>query len=184
MPLGIESSRTYGHAGTFGAPVACAPSPRKPNFVQLAVLALMTLVLALAGQTSVVRGAIRASEAPDRGVDGRPVADDNAVLPGKTFVRSQAGIQGPRAPVDHDSSSFVAGSAAGVAALAFPGRARSSDYHDARPQRSGLAYLARGPPATERWLHGDRASRARVAALHSVESFLPPRHAAPSRMMA
>jgi hypothetical protein len=143
----------------------------------------MTLVLALTGQASVVRGAMRLSEAQDRGIDGRPVADDNAVLPGKTVVRSHAGIEGPRATVDRDSPPFMAGSAAGVAALASRGDTRWRVHRDACSQLVGLAYLARGPPATERWLQDGRACCARRAALHSVESFLPPGRAAPSRMM-
>jgi hypothetical protein len=186
LPLGTKSPRSYGCAGMPGGPVAdtCAPPPPKRNIVQLAVLALMTLVLALAGQASLVRGAIRASEAQDRTIDGRLVVDDNAVLPGKTVVRWHAGLQGPRATVDHDPPPFMAGPAAGVAALAPAGGARWAVHHDARRQLSGSAYLARGPPTTERWIHDERVRFTRVATLHSVDPSLPLRPAVPSRMMA
>jgi len=152
------------------------------SVARFVALAFVTLVLALAGQAPMARGTLQASNAPD-GVVDRSISSDNGILP-KAGVRAQTDRSGPRSPLDHDPSPFIAStSAAAITPLSSGGAWRANHYQPAS-QSHGLVHLPRGPPSEEAQVDSDRVSRARVAAFRSVDSFLPLQHGAPSRMMA
>jgi len=183
--VGIRQPRTANRTDTPGgrAPGWRALSSSGQSVVRFVALAFMTLVLALAGQAPMARGTLQASNAQD-GIVDRSVGSDNGILPGKAGVRAQADRLGPRSPLDHDPSPFIASTSAAAATPLSSGRAWRSGLHEAASQRHGWDHLPRGPPSEDEPLNSDRVARARVAALHSVDPFLPFRHGAPSRMMA
>ncbi len=142
---------------------------RSGKVVQAAALALLTLVLTLAGQASIARGALQMS-APLDGVVDRVVAGDRGILPAKPGLRTPGEAQGSRSTADHDPPVLIIAEPA-------PGPARPSLADPA-----GVADGAVAPQAAE-WAH-----RARAPPTGRGVSSLTPRlsswQATPSRLMA
>jgi hypothetical protein len=137
--------------------------------VQVAALALLTLVLTLAGQASIARGALQTLASLD-GVVDRIVAGDSGILPAKPGLRAPGEADGSRIPADQDPPAFIISQppqAPARLSSADPGRAAGVAVV---PQQNRLAHQARAPP-TER-------------GFPSVETRLSSRQATPSRPMA
>jgi hypothetical protein len=182
--LGIQQPRTGKSTGApHGALGWRALSSAGQSVARFVAFAFVTLVLALAGQTPIARGTLQASNARD-GVVDQSISSDRGILPGKAGVRAQADRSGPRSPLDHDPSPFIASSSAAAITTLSSGGAWRLSLHESASQRHGSIHLPRGPPSEEAQVNSGRVACARVAALRSVDSFLPFRHDAPSRMMA
>ncbi|TWS98276.1 hypothetical protein [Reyranella sp. CPCC 100927] len=134
------------------------------RWVRLAAFALLTVTLALVGQTPPVRGG---APVPADGVVDRAIGGDRGILPAKPSLRVVGEARGSRPALDHDPSIVIVSVAPSLPAPRWVAEAAPAMHVDVRPQDEGWTQRPRGPPTEQASVPSTRSRFPRMMLGHA-----------------